>query len=333
MFYSEAGVFVDYTRPILVGDGYIQAFATSPQGDTSVVVECATTVTAGIEAPSILPSYLYYESYEYFLDSVNIVSYIPGATIHYTLDNSLPTIASPIYEGKFALGKKPFVVRAIAAMPGKPPSLSTSQRYNPFAAPWSTSVTYDSIFDARDGQTYRVVTMGDRTWMAQNLNFLPTSNPNSSGTRTLVGGVAYTWSSIQLQGSAQICPDGWSVPAKADFDGLRNWVLAQNGITADNALLALSATNSSGATDRFGFRIFPVGDASQSIAPTSFWSHEIADSSDAYVLAAYSTLVVSTAQLPNSTMSSDGSGFIQPYQEELFYQAINMRRQVRCVKN
>lgn len=150
----------------------------------------------------------------------------------------------------------------------------------------------NSFTDARDGNVYQTITIGNQIWMAENLKYLPlVVGPNIGSFTTPyfyvneffgtnvndavikdnynIFGVLYNWSAAMngaLSSSANpsivkgICPDGWHLPSNAEWQELVNFV----GAEAAADLLIKTDTNqwafpNDAATNEFGFSALPGG--------------------------------------------------------------------------
>jgi uncharacterized protein (TIGR02145 family) len=147
--------------------------------------------------------------------------------------------------------------------------------------------------DERDGTQYRMVTIGDQTWMRENLKYLPsvsgiyiwspnephyyvngyngsdvdqaraTDNYNTYGvlynwTAALNGDSPVDSASIGVQG---ICPSGWHLPSYAEWKQLVNYLggdsIAGGKLKEAGTLHWLSPNT--GATNESGFTALPGG--------------------------------------------------------------------------
>ena len=75
-----------------------------------------------------------------------------------------------------------------------------------------TSITFNEFTDDRDGQTYATVEIGDKTWMAENLNYSP---QGSDYLQTDKYGILYPFNT-----AVTICPDGWRLPTDEEWGEL-----------------------------------------------------------------------------------------------------------------
>jgi uncharacterized protein (TIGR02145 family) len=119
--------------------------------------------------------------------------------------------------------------------------------------------------DSRDGKKYKAVTIGGKTWMAENLNYQPQSGKSwcykNDGSYCDKYGRLYDWNTAR-----RVCPAGWHLPSRGDWDNLS---LAAGGKMEDShywgageKLKAKSGWNqgeSGNGTDDFGFSALPGG--------------------------------------------------------------------------
>jgi uncharacterized protein (TIGR02145 family) len=127
--------------------------------------------------------------------------------------------------------------------------------------------------DERDGKKYVYVTIGEQTWMAENLNH-ETETVNSvcydnNPANCAKYGRLYQWN----EDIANTCPTGWHLPSKDEWGELNNFVDNDLGVsTTGRPLLALGEGT---GTDRYGFSALAGGtyyyDGSVNIGTHAYW--------------------------------------------------------------
>ena len=154
--------------------------------------------------------------------------------------------------------------------------------------------TAKTLKDLRDDKTYKTVTIGTQTWMAENLNY-ETGNSycygddasycskygrlytwsaamDSVGTWTTNGkGCGYKKTCSPTYPVRGVCPSGWHLPSKTEFetlfsavDGVQDESYTTRWNGAGTALKSTSGWNeyegeSGNGTDAFGFSALPAG--------------------------------------------------------------------------
>ncbi|MDR3013653.1 MAG: leucine-rich repeat protein [Chitinispirillales bacterium] len=128
-------------------------------------------------------------------------------------------------------------------------------RFNP-------SISYSSLTDPRDGQTYRTVRIGGKTWMAENLNYTTNNSRcyEDEDSNCEIYGRLYT-----LDAAQRACPAGWTLPEREDW---LNLIQAVGGrwderdysySVAGGKLKSKIGWGTGGGTDVFGFSALPGG--------------------------------------------------------------------------
>ncbi len=165
---------------------------------------------------------------------------------------------------------------------------------------FNAAISYGSLTDTRDNQTYKTVVIGTQTWMAENLNFDTLDGTGSwcyynLASDCAIYGRLYNWNTV-MAGSASssatpsgvhgICPTGWHVPSDAEWTRLTDYVGGAN--TAGTKLKANSSLwlNNTG-TDAYGFSALPGGyhngsGFSNGEGSGSWWSATAYSSTNAY---------------------------------------------------
>jgi uncharacterized protein (TIGR02145 family) len=140
----------------------------------------------------------------------------------------------------------------------------------------------DKLYDSRDGKDYKIVKIGNQVWMAENLAFNYGSgcwaydNDQSNATQY---GYLYDWNTAK-----RICPTGWHLPSKSEFETLLNNV----GGSGDPANNSLKPGGNSGFSAPFGGGrgsnglFYDIGEYAL------FWSSSPADGEYAWLLGIFS---------------------------------------------
>jgi len=79
----------------------------------------------------------------------------------------------------------------------------------------------ETMTDPRDGKTYKTVQIGNQNWLAENLAYKPDSGNyrtyDNKPDNVNLYGYLYEWDI-----ATQVCPVGWHLPTKDDFEQLLN---------------------------------------------------------------------------------------------------------------
>ena len=139
----------------------------------------------------------------------------------------------------------------------------------------------NTLTDLRDNRFYKTVTIGEQIWMAENLNYMPedTAGTIYSGGTVCGGGAQNSkedsekcdiFGRLYLRKVALnkttasnrqgICPDGWSIPKKEDWEKLISHL-------GENVVLKIKGDSweSTPGTNESGFSAIPAGNYNNSV--------------------------------------------------------------------
>jgi hypothetical protein len=90
-----------------------------------------------------------------------------------------------------------------------------------FCSTNGNATEYDMFPDTRNGKTYKTITIGTQTWMAENLNYNAEGSQcyNNSEISCDIYGRLYSWDVAM-----EVCPDGWRLPEDADWAVLTDYI-------------------------------------------------------------------------------------------------------------
>ena len=142
---------------------------------------------------------------------------------------------------------------------------------------FATRLREGSFTDSRDGQTYKTVTIGKQTWMAEKLNYAYTDVPYSyifddslytsdstswcydnDPANCAKYGRLYDW-----YGALKACPEGWHLPDSTEWNTL---FAAVGGLSTAGEML-----KSTGGWDRSDNGVSGADAYSFSVLPAGFW--------------------------------------------------------------
>lgn len=197
-----------------------------------------------------------------------------------------------------------------------------------FNITFNPGLVYGTIADI-DGNLYKTITIGNQTWMAENLKvtkfndataitFIPVATMWYSATSggyswynsdSLGYGALYNW---HAAGSDKLCPAGWHVPSDSEWGVLMTSLGGESGAGAklkESGTLHWSVPNS-GATNESGFSALPggyranVGTYNSIKQKGYWWSSTASSSTESY----YRSLGYNYNNT-DRTSASKGSGF------------------------
>ncbi|RIH63819.1 hypothetical protein D1164_17955 [Mariniphaga sediminis] len=149
---------------------------------------------------------------------------------------------------------------------------------------------YPTFTDTRDGHVYKIVTIGNQTWMAENLAYDAGTGCyayNNDESNVAIYGRLYTWNAAMAGGTTPgaqgISPDGWHIPTIAEWEELRSYLggeevaggkMKTTGTIQDGT--GLWVTPNTAATNESGFSGLPGGIVnysgnSEAIGIYGFW--------------------------------------------------------------
>jgi uncharacterized protein (TIGR02145 family) len=141
------------------------------------------------------------------------------------------------------------------------PMVSSTRTTIPVSS--NTIALSNTIIDSRDGEIYKIVTIGKQTWLAENLRF----NASESMTNPLNPSKKYG-RLYDLIPAQTACPAGWHLPTDAEWDtleiahGMPVSFIGQGGWRGEHATnmkAKMDWKDGESGRDSLGFKVLPAG--------------------------------------------------------------------------
>ncbi len=174
-----------------------------------------------------------------------------------------PSSSEEVYESSSSETSNPF-------SSGIEESSSSSEKVSSSSLNSIYDATNNTLTDLRDGQVYKTVVIGTQIWMAQNLNYLPEDTVGTIWAgKSLCGGGGWKKkeegdcgifgrlyeTSFTNQYKKDICPDGWAVPLKRQYEILVSFLESD----VLNKLKESDFWPNNNSTNEYGFSARPSG--------------------------------------------------------------------------
>ena len=172
--------------------------------------------------------------------------------------------ATPASSASVSSGAEPLSSGAVPASSGAEPLSSGTVPISSGAEQSSSStppVVGNVLTDSRNGKEYRLVTIGEQKWMAENLNYKTPSSRcyDDDENNCSKFGRLYTWADAQ-----NVCPAGTHLPTAAEMNILAEHILdSLNRSANDGAMLkskeGWAGNSANKGVDFYGFTALPAG--------------------------------------------------------------------------
>ena len=233
--------------------GVVTMAVTSSQG--GVVLALASTAKALRLQPATMVDTVYYNKTGLVTQGIAIADYTAslGQVVMDSVASSSSGTVSSSVEVSSSVAVSSSSSIAVSSSSATPSSSNLAVSSSSVVASSSTAgISYGILTDARDGKTYKTVVIGTQTWMAQNLNYTPSSGTYTCAPSCSLYGMFYDWST-----ALSVCPAGWHLPDTTEWGTL---VTFAGGSAVAGYNLKSSATWSRHpGIDMYGFSALAAG--------------------------------------------------------------------------
>ena len=204
-------------------------------------------------------------------------------------------------------------------------------------------VSYANYVDDRDGQVYKVVVIGEQTWMAENLNYAAEGSTCNSNCN-VYGRLYKPALASTLDKANDLCPSGWRLPTEEDYLILTDENNQLLGGAIDGNAVLLKATSgwkeAGSGTNAYGFSAI----AANGIQETFLGKHKN-DNGSGYVYNVFMILTYKSvdASVGHGGSIADGVGYpircimddnlLMDPRDGLFYKTVKIGEQTWMAEN